>query len=90
MLDWSNLQLPDTTKYVKSIVRRSKQMNSICNVRTMEHKPNLPSEEHGHVLSYVNLLRKKPLCALQYRTPNGARLSKNTIRKYLHDNGIKS
>ncbi len=58
----------------------------------MGRKPKLVGEEHGDLLNYVNIHQEKPLhvIALQYHTPNGAQFSKNTIRKYLYGNSIKS
>lgn len=77
---------------VKSIIRRSKQTSDTVVIKKVGRKPKLLPTNHVHLLNYVHTHNKLPLYAIsaQYCTPNGEKLSKDTIRRCLHTNGIRS
>ena len=79
----------------KTIIRRSKQVPIVTSNtigKRNGRKPKLLTENYEHLINYVRKRIKEPLytIAVQYRTRDGQPLSARTIRRYLHNNGIRS
>ena len=79
-------------KCVKSIIRRSKQQSSRIVPKKAGPKPKLLPENHPHLVNFVLLHKKLPLysIAARYHTSNGNKISKDTIRRCLHTNVVRS
>ncbi len=77
---------------VKSIIIHRKQQSSSIVLKKARPKPKLLPGNQLHLLNYVLLHKKLQLYAIaaRYRTPNGNKISKDTIRRCLHTNGIRS
>ena len=81
-----------TANTVKIIIRRSKLMSINKYIKKMGRKTKALSENHIDLLNYVQEHNKLPLygIATQYRTHNGQKISKCTIKRCLHRNGIRN
>ena len=77
---------------VKSIFRRNKQSVSKSIVTKPGRQQKLGPRCIRRLLNYVKANNRLPLflIAVRFRTVDGTRLSQRTIRRYLHNNGLRS